>query len=168
MSHLCDLVFTFLTQASVFFCFLQNYASQSHLDIIVTASLVLDTQAKNMILTAPDAIVSSSSPTALSGIATFTQTKDLNTSFSTAVVYYRDPNSSALPCFDVSSQVKVTVSPENAVAQHSGIPWWIILVAVLVGVLILALLVFLLWKVSTWTLHLHMTCLPIQEMDDIG
>ncbi|XP_027146486.1 integrin alpha-6 isoform X1 [Larimichthys crocea] len=78
--------------------FLENYASQSHLDIIVTASLVLDTQAKNMILTAPDAIV------------------------------------------------KVTVSPENAVAQHSGIPWWIILVAVLVGVLILALLVFLLWK----------------------
>lgn len=62
----------------------------------------------------------------------------------------------------------MTVSPENAVAQHSGIPWWIILVAVLVGVLILALLVFLLWKVSTWTLQLHMTCLLIQVMDDIG
>lgn len=48
-------------------------------------------------------------------------------------------------------QVKVTVSPEGAVAQHTGVPWWIILVAVLAGILILALLVFLLWKVSTET-----------------
>lgn len=43
----------------------------------------------------------------------------------------------------------VTVSPESTVAQHSGVPWWIILVAVLAGVLILALLVYLLWKVSS-------------------
>lgn len=43
----------------------------------------------------------------------------------------------------------VIVSPESAIAQHSGVPWWIILVAVLAGILILALLVFLLWKVST-------------------
>lgn len=50
-----------------------------------------------------------------------------------------------LPC---SCQVRVTVSPESTVAQHGGVPWWIILVAVLAGVLILALLVFLLWKVS--------------------
>uniref|UniRef100_A0A7N6A9Y5 Integrin alpha-2 domain-containing protein n=1 Tax=Anabas testudineus TaxID=64144 RepID=A0A7N6A9Y5_ANATE len=42
--------------------------------------------------------------------------------------------------------VKVTVSPESAVAQHGGVPWWIILIAVLAGILILALLVFLLWK----------------------
>uniref|UniRef100_A0A7N6BMV8 Integrin alpha-2 domain-containing protein n=1 Tax=Anabas testudineus TaxID=64144 RepID=A0A7N6BMV8_ANATE len=45
-----------------------------------------------------------------------------------------------------SSLVKVTVSPESAVAQHGGVPWWIILIAVLAGILILALLVFLLWK----------------------
>uniref|UniRef100_A0A7N5ZUK5 Integrin alpha-2 domain-containing protein n=1 Tax=Anabas testudineus TaxID=64144 RepID=A0A7N5ZUK5_ANATE len=44
------------------------------------------------------------------------------------------------------TQVKVTVSPESAVAQHGGVPWWIILIAVLAGILILALLVFLLWK----------------------
>lgn len=42
----------------------------------------------------------------------------------------------------------MTVSPEGAVTQHSGVPWWIILVAVLAGILILALLVFLLWKVG--------------------
>lgn len=42
--------------------------------------------------------------------------------------------------------VTVTVSPERAVSPHSGAPWWIILVAVLAGVLILALLVYLLWK----------------------
>ncbi|XP_041806049.1 integrin alpha-6 isoform X2 [Chelmon rostratus] len=44
------------------------------------------------------------------------------------------------------TDVTVTVSPESAVAQHSGVPWWIILVAVLAGILILSLLVFLLWK----------------------
>ncbi|TNN58980.1 Integrin alpha-6 [Liparis tanakae] len=43
-------------------------------------------------------------------------------------------------------EVTVSVSPEGAAAQHSGVPWWIILVAVLAGVLILSLLVFLLWK----------------------
>lgn len=45
----------------------------------------------------------------------------------------------------------LTVSPEPTVAQHTGVPWWIILVAVLAGILILALLVFLLWKVSKGT-----------------
>lgn len=54
--------------------------------------------------------------------------------------------------FGVFLQVTVTVSPESAVAQHSGVPWWIILVAVLAGILILSLLVFLLWKVSTGTI----------------
>ena len=44
-------------------------------------------------------------------------------------------------------QVRVTVFPEKAVAQYGGVPWWIILVSVLAGILMLALLVFLLWKV---------------------
>ncbi|XP_034549203.1 integrin alpha-6 isoform X2 [Notolabrus celidotus] len=78
--------------------FIEDYASLSHLRITVKASLVLHTQAKNMILTTPD------------------------------------------------TEVTVTVSPDSEVAQLSGVPWWIILVAVLAGVLILALLVFLLWK----------------------
>ncbi|XP_040004466.1 integrin alpha-6 isoform X2 [Xiphias gladius] len=45
-----------------------------------------------------------------------------------------------------NTDVTVAVSPESAVAQYGGVPWWIILVAVLAGILILALLVFLLWK----------------------
>nr|XP_019945545.1 PREDICTED: integrin alpha-6 isoform X1 [Paralichthys olivaceus] len=44
------------------------------------------------------------------------------------------------------TDVTVAVSPESAVAQYGGVPWWIILVAVLAGIKILALLVFLLWK----------------------
>uniref|UniRef100_A0A3B3VT15 Integrin subunit alpha 6 n=1 Tax=Poecilia latipinna TaxID=48699 RepID=A0A3B3VT15_9TELE len=64
---------------------------------IVKASLVLESQAPNIILKSPD----------------FT--------------------------------VTVPVSPDSDVAQF-GIPWWIILIAVLAGILILALMVFLLWK----------------------
>ncbi|KAM4731739.1 integrin alpha-6 isoform 2-T2 [Anableps anableps] len=41
--------------------------------------------------------------------------------------------------------VRVLVSPDSEVAQF-GVPWWIILIAVLAGILILALMVFLLWK----------------------
>ncbi|XP_047457981.1 integrin alpha-6 isoform X2 [Mugil cephalus] len=44
------------------------------------------------------------------------------------------------------TQVNVTVSPEGSPGQFGGAPWWIILVAVLAGILILALLVYLLWK----------------------
>ena len=42
----------------------------------------------------------------------------------------------------------MTVFPEKTVAQYGGVPWWIIVVAVLAGILMLALLVFLLWKVG--------------------
>ncbi|XP_038278337.1 integrin alpha-6 isoform X2 [Dermochelys coriacea] len=44
------------------------------------------------------------------------------------------------------AQVRVTVFPAKTVALYSGVPWWIILVAILAGILMLALLVFLLWK----------------------
>nr|KAF6495367.1 integrin subunit alpha 6 [Rousettus aegyptiacus] len=47
---------------------------------------------------------------------------------------------------NAGTQVRVTVFPSKTVAQHSGVPWWIILVAVLAGILMLALLVLLLWK----------------------
>ncbi|XP_077175823.1 integrin alpha-6 isoform X3 [Paroedura picta] len=42
--------------------------------------------------------------------------------------------------------VRVTVFPEKTVALYKGVPWWIILIAILAGLLMLALLVFLLWK----------------------
>uniref|UniRef100_A0A673YFU8 Integrin subunit alpha 6 n=1 Tax=Salmo trutta TaxID=8032 RepID=A0A673YFU8_SALTR len=47
---------------------------------------------------------------------------------------------------NAETQVRVTVFPEKAVTQYGGVPWWIIVVAVLAGILMLALLVFLLWK----------------------
>lgn len=46
-------------------------------------------------------------------------------------------------------QVRVTVFPEHKVAQYGGMPWWVILVAILLGLLLLGLLVFLLWKVRS-------------------
>uniref|UniRef100_A0A3B4FH95 Integrin subunit alpha 6 n=1 Tax=Pundamilia nyererei TaxID=303518 RepID=A0A3B4FH95_9CICH len=51
------------------------------------------------------------------------------------------------PRFYVFFQVNVNVSPDDEAAKHQGgVPWWIILVAVLIGLLILILLVYLLWK----------------------
>uniref|UniRef100_A0A8C2PQP2 Integrin, alpha 6b n=1 Tax=Cyprinus carpio TaxID=7962 RepID=A0A8C2PQP2_CYPCA len=47
-------------------------------------------------------------------------------------------------------QVRVIVFPERKVAQYGGMPWWVILVAILLGLLMLGLLVFLLWKVRTY------------------
>ncbi|XP_041857884.1 integrin alpha-6 isoform X2 [Melanotaenia boesemani] len=44
------------------------------------------------------------------------------------------------------TNVTVYVSPDREVAQYSGVPWWIILLAALAGILILALMVFLLWR----------------------
>ncbi|XP_044922501.1 integrin alpha-6 isoform X2 [Mustela nigripes] len=47
---------------------------------------------------------------------------------------------------NAGTQIRVTVFPSKTVAQYSGVPWWIILVAILAGILMLALLVFILWK----------------------
>lgn len=45
-------------------------------------------------------------------------------------------------------QVKLSVFPERRSAQYGGVPWWIIVLSVLLGLLLLALLAFLLWKVK--------------------
>ncbi|XP_014264483.3 integrin alpha-6 isoform X2 [Maylandia zebra] len=46
-----------------------------------------------------------------------------------------------------NTNVNVNVSPDDEAAKYQGgVPWWIILVAVLIGLLILILLVYLLWK----------------------
>uniref|UniRef100_A0A8C7AR51 Integrin alpha-6 n=1 Tax=Neovison vison TaxID=452646 RepID=A0A8C7AR51_NEOVI len=47
---------------------------------------------------------------------------------------------------NAGTQIRVTVFPSKTIAQYSGVPWWIILVAILAGILMLALLVFILWK----------------------
>ncbi|KAM4698805.1 integrin alpha-6 isoform 2-T2 [Rhinophrynus dorsalis] len=78
--------------------FLEEYLKMNYLDILVKASINVDTVAQNIKLS------------------------------------------------NNVQQVRVTVFPEKTVAQYSGVPWWIILVAILAGILMLALLVFLLWK----------------------
>ncbi|XP_066431947.1 integrin alpha-6 isoform X2 [Eleutherodactylus coqui] len=81
--------------------FLEEYSKMNYLDIIVKASVSLDTTADNI--------------------------KWTNEGYQ-------------------NSQVRVTVFPEKTQVHYSGMPWWIILVAILAGILMLALLVFILWK----------------------
>uniref|UniRef100_A0A9J7ZMQ2 Integrin alpha-2 domain-containing protein n=1 Tax=Cyprinus carpio carpio TaxID=630221 RepID=A0A9J7ZMQ2_CYPCA len=49
---------------------------------------------------------------------------------------------------DAATQVSVMIYPEHGLSDQHSIPWWIILIAVLAGIIVLALLVCLLWKVS--------------------
>ncbi|XP_048091160.1 integrin alpha-6-like isoform X1 [Alosa alosa] len=57
-----------------------------------------------------------------------------------------DGKASNIDLTDTSATASVTVFPERRMAQHGGLPWWIILVAILLGLLLLGLLIFLLWK----------------------
>uniref|UniRef100_A0A3Q1F951 Integrin, alpha 6b n=1 Tax=Acanthochromis polyacanthus TaxID=80966 RepID=A0A3Q1F951_9TELE len=50
-----------------------------------------------------------------------------------------------LPLYCVP-QVRLTVFPERRAAQYGGVPWWIIVLSILLGLLLLALLAFVLWK----------------------
>ncbi|XP_033823090.1 integrin alpha-7 isoform X1 [Periophthalmus magnuspinnatus] len=47
---------------------------------------------------------------------------------------------------DAAAQVPVMIYPEPGLSDQDGIPWWIILIAVLAGILLLTLLVCILWK----------------------
>ncbi|XP_054472207.1 integrin alpha-7 [Anoplopoma fimbria] len=47
---------------------------------------------------------------------------------------------------DASAQVPVMIYPEPGLTDQYSIPWWIILIAVLAGILLLTLLVCILWK----------------------
>lgn len=48
-------------------------------------------------------------------------------------------------------QVRLTVFPERQhSASYGGVPWWIIVLSILLGLLLLGLLAFLLWKVGYW------------------
>eukprot|EP00076_Gallus_gallus_P011854 XP_015128079.1 integrin alpha-7 isoform X5 [Gallus gallus] len=47
---------------------------------------------------------------------------------------------------DASTQIPVTIYLDPGVAVAGGVPWWVILLAVLAGILVLALLIFILWK----------------------
>ncbi|KAM6927399.1 integrin alpha-7 [Xenentodon cancila] len=47
---------------------------------------------------------------------------------------------------DAAAQIPVMIYPEPGLADQYWIPWWIILVAILAGILLLTLLVCILWK----------------------
>nr|XP_033792864.1 integrin alpha-7 isoform X2 [Geotrypetes seraphini] len=47
---------------------------------------------------------------------------------------------------DATTQIPVVIYSDPDAAEYGGIPWWIILIAILAGMLMLALLVLLLWK----------------------
>ncbi|XP_047225356.1 integrin alpha-6-like isoform X3 [Girardinichthys multiradiatus] len=47
---------------------------------------------------------------------------------------------------NAETQVRLTVFPERRAAQYGGVPWWIIVLSILLGLLLLGLLAFLLWK----------------------
>ncbi|XP_067330327.1 integrin alpha-6-like isoform X2 [Channa argus] len=47
---------------------------------------------------------------------------------------------------NAETQVRLTVFPERRAAQYGGVPWWIIVLSILFGLLLLGLLAFLLWK----------------------
>ncbi|NXK80828.1 ITA7 protein, partial [Amazona guildingii] len=49
---------------------------------------------------------------------------------------------------DASVQIPVSIYLDPGAAVLGGVPWWVILLAVLAGVLLLALLVAALWKVG--------------------
>lgn len=52
-------------------------------------------------------------------------------------------------------QVSLTAFPERREAQYGGVPWWIIVLSVLLGLLLLGLLAFLLWKVGHTQTQTH-------------
>ncbi|KAM6294491.1 LOW QUALITY PROTEIN: integrin alpha-7 [Aegotheles albertisi] len=49
---------------------------------------------------------------------------------------------------DSSTQVTVSIYLDPGVAVAGGVPWWVIVLAVLAGIFVLALLVLILWKVG--------------------
>ncbi|KAM9115434.1 integrin alpha-7 isoform 2-T2 [Pangshura tecta] len=49
---------------------------------------------------------------------------------------------------DAATQIPVTIYLDPSVVVARGVPWWIILIAVLAGVLVLGLLISVLWKVG--------------------
>ncbi|XP_041848490.1 integrin alpha-6b [Melanotaenia boesemani] len=78
--------------------FAEDYSKVQHVEVIVKASLYVDSRTKNTVLQ------------------------------------------------NAEAQAKLTVFPERRAATYGGVPWWIIVLSVLLGLLLLGLLAFLLWK----------------------
>uniref|UniRef100_A0A8C5EW58 Integrin alpha-6-like n=1 Tax=Gouania willdenowi TaxID=441366 RepID=A0A8C5EW58_GOUWI len=54
---------------------------------------------------------------------------------------------------NAETEVKLTVFPERREAQSGGVPWWIIVLSILLFLLLLGLLFFLLWKICIYFLN---------------
>ncbi|KAI2566178.1 integrin subunit alpha 7, partial [Homo sapiens] len=72
---------------------------------------------------------------------------------------------------DASTVIPVMVYLDPMAVVAEGVPWWVILLAVLAGLLVLALLVLLLWKCgffhrssqsSSFPTNYHRACLAVQ------
>ncbi|XP_035488106.1 integrin alpha-7 isoform X3 [Scophthalmus maximus] len=61
---------------------------------------------------------------------------------------------------DAAAQVPVMIYPEPGLADQYRIPWWIILIAILAGILLLTLLVCLLWKCGFFRRAHHQDKVP--------
>ncbi|XP_046731047.1 integrin alpha-7 isoform X2 [Silurus meridionalis] len=65
---------------------------------------------------------------------------------------------------DAAAQVSLMVYPELSVLDASWVPWWIILIAILAGVIMLALIVCILWKFGfSGGLHIRTAFLNIMQ-----
>ncbi|KAM6106291.1 integrin alpha-7 [Pterocles gutturalis] len=49
---------------------------------------------------------------------------------------------------DASTQIPISIHLDPGAAVAGGVPWWVVLLAMLAGILVLALLVFVLWKLG--------------------
>ncbi|KAK7945782.1 hypothetical protein WMY93_001510 [Mugilogobius chulae] len=61
---------------------------------------------------------------------------------------------------NAETEVSLTVFPERRSAQYGGVPWWIIVLSILFGLLLLALLIFLLWKCGFFERAKHEDKIP--------
>lgn len=112
----------------------QDYSSLHRVEVIVKASLHVDTTSKNTVLTNAETQV------ILCDTIVYTTQCSQNSKAELRLQMSRH-----CICF---SQVKLTVFPERVEARSGGVPWWIIVLSILFALLLLALLAFLLWKVG--------------------
>lgn len=120
----------------------QDYSKLHHVEVIVKASLHVESTTKNTVLENKDTEVIH---VVFFKILDYINRETFNS--------HSDPESLILMfCHcDRARQVKLTVYPERREAQYGGVPWWIIVLSILFGLMLLALLAFLLWKVGQQT-----------------
>jgi len=64
-------------------------------------------------------------------------------------------------------QLVTTAIPDALVRRREGVPIWVIIVAVIAGVILLSLLIICLWKVCAWPLHIFYLLAVLQMSADV-